>query len=564
MKILVDGTINIDTREELASVYKYVAENKIDKIKLKIGSSESFKIEEIKQENVLSDYSEFYAKYSGLLDKVESLNFFDSMLDYSLIKNCRNLKSVSAPRSCLVNSFVKALNEMKHLKELESPFLSILNKKLPDTIEKIVVTAKTNKKSYAIDDESKLVAITDDLLKNVSNLKEISLINIAQCYHFGTSSAKIEKCSLIGNYNLTRINLPQNLGNIKELKIYGNNPDCNFDAWRVAEIIRATFKGENKLNKFVFDIALYPRVVKILENDLKNPKFKAVFDNLVFTGEMLDHTYNELNAKQMENYDKKALAVIKGCGVRTTDTDFEAFAKLYLFVVSNLSYNHKTFEVGQRDKIGIIAKEIAGSFNSVDKYAMLGKGYNTSTTFGAFNTEFLVVCAGFSRFLSYLLNKVGIDSQVFSVFAGNIDSVNDSKQKAWDKKNTNHMVLRVDFETGSLMVDPTADAKKMAKNKSLHKFSFATGDFDEKYDDFLKGKFYRQEKQKLCDDAVIELLAVLIQEKANMLNGNAYKMPLEIKYSTKLGNCNLPDGFENEYDYISLDKKSYFERDKDI
>lgn len=548
MKILVDGTINIDTREELENVYKYVTENKVNRIKLKIGSKQSFKIEEVKVENVLSDYSEFYAKYSDLLDKVESLNFFHSMLDYSFIKHCKNLKSIACPKHCYLKSFIKSLNELKYLKELEIPFVTILNYKLPDTIEKIVLTAKTNKINFVIDDESKLFTITDDLLKNVSNLNDFSLINVAQCYHFGTSSEKMQKCSLIGNYNLTRISLPQNLGNIRELKIYGNNPDCNFDAGRVAEIIRANFKGENKLKKFAFDIALYPRVVKILENDLKNPKFKAVFDDLVFVGEMLDHTYNELNAKQMENYDKKVLTVIKDCGVRATDTDFEAFAKLYLFVVSNLRYNHKTFESGQRNKISTIAKEITGNFNNIDKYAMLGKGYNISTSFGGFNNDFQVVCAGFSRFLSYLLNRVGIDSQVFSVFAGNIDSVNESKQKELNKKNTNHMVLRVDFETGSLMVDPTADAKKMSKNESVHKFSFVNGDFDEKYDDFLNGKFYRQDKQKLCDDAVVELLAVLIQEKANMLNDKADKMPLEIKYSKKLEHCNLPNGFGNECD----------------
>lgn len=560
MKILQDGTINIETIEELKVVEQFVKIKGLDKFKLKIGTYESY----VKSSGnvTVADFKD----YAGVLSKVESLNLIFSSLDIGVIEYCKNLKQITIPFSYDTNQLLDKINLLNGLTKLQIASSSIgvlTSPAFPKNVEDVTLRMAFKANNFSINEENKMVAFNNDFIQNCSTLKKFSILNFPFIYYYCLYREELESLSLINNLNLTRISLPKNLGNLKELKIYANNPVCDFDAWRVAEIIRANYKGENKLKKFVFDIGLYPEVIRILEKDLKNDKFKAVFDDLVFTGETMDQAFNEYSAKQMQIYDKKITAIIKGCGITKNDTDFEAFAKIYLFMISNFKYNRETIKNGQRKKVVLVAKDLIGSANFLDNIIMLGKGYNSSNTFGALSADFTVICAGYCKFLHYLLNKVGIKNFKIAVMAGTYQELQENRSKDLADKSINHVILRVDFDAGSIYVDPTYDVNVYRANVSLNDLSFA-GNIESGLDNFLESKFYIAKNKLLPVEAIKELLNIIKVQDLKMKNKGDCKMSYPTIYAKQRFDSNLSSDYNNDFNYVNLNKKSYFELEREI
>lgn len=557
MKIFADGTIAIDTKAELELVKNYVESNGLDKFNLKIGLEDTASRIDISKDVYIRN---FYDNYADLLAKVDCLDLSYSN-DIYIINYCPNLTNLTLPNIYpeLYKQYEDVFTYFKKMKTLGVSNLALLKSRIFVNASEINIRFHDYMPYYMTSDKNKLDYITDGDLYYCTNLEKLNLMLLPNFYSIKLDGVNFDSLSLVGNFNLSEISLPKSLGNLKELRVYSNNDRCNFKAEEIVDIIRANFNGENNLQKFVFDIYGYPKVIKLLEKDLKNPKFKTIFNNLVYLGEFIEgKSVYEIDAGKMEIYDNIINNIIKTCGVQKTDNDLVAFSKLYLFMACTFKYNNKVVENGSRSKLSAMAVNYACLKNQYQYLKMIGGGFNVLSTFGFLQNNFQPVCCGFSRALRYMLGKVGIYSELEYVLSASEEEMKQVAELPIEYKYTNHMLLRVKLADGYLYADPTADSVYIdggASNLSL----LSDKIFKDNYI-FSESEFYRPKEKEISQTAEDELLFALNDSFNNINKSENVIEEYNYKTANDLTNWLMPNDYKAFNNYIRIeDDKKYID-----
>lgn len=454
MKILEDGIIEVGSVYEIKEAIQSLSHTDSNDIKIRIRNY-------IDKYDV-SRLTKYLNENKSCFDNVSFLDLSSAVdLAFELSFYCENVQKIILPafKDDSFTALCSKLKGNKNLKMLSCSNLGILKSGVGlDGVEELSIQCGGRNMTFLVDDEKELKSITSKDLSEWKNLNTLSLMLVGKLNTIDLTDLQLEKLSLVGNKNLQHIVFDDNLGNLKELRVYTNNDNNDFNAERIVKIIKANFEGKNKLQKFVFDLYEYPKVTKMLEKELKNPEFKYLFDNLVSCGEYLEgRAVNEIDAKRMEIYDKAMTNIVKTCGVQKDDCDFIAFAKIYLFLIRNLSYNNKSVDNGNADKFYSLACKAGNVKYPEQTMRVLGNGYNIGTAFGFLTNGFAPICTGYTRATKYLLRKVGITAQHESVFRGSASEIKNNKNEAIKRKRINHAILKIKVGGAYVYADPTFD-----------------------------------------------------------------------------------------------------------
>lgn len=458
MNILPDGTVLIEHKEEMALVKKYVDGLNLKSFKLKIAYNRGGKIVQSKLENGI----EFFKEYADVLSRAECVDLTSAPPSYLAVtyysKYIKKLVLPTLPEEEYDNiqPFIDYLENLEILDYWDIKlFKSNLNF---NNIKQINIKGRTNSGRFAIDDANGLTSIDAKDFEKAKNLTDFEMMTCSGVYSFCMSNPNVKNLRLIGNYNLKIVELPQDLGGLESLTIYTNNDECNFDAVKIAEIIRASYKGLNKLKHFAFDLYEYPKVMKILSDDLKDEKFKAHFENLCSVGEYTTgKSVNEISAKRMREIDLQIESIIKQCGVQKNDNDMIAFAKLYLYLIQKYKYNKKSIDNGKDSLVAELSYNYASLKDEYIISKMIGNGYHTATAFGFLSNDMNSICSGISRSFKYMLKKVGIDSILVHSYVDNDEKVAEQNSLNMGIRNANHVILSVEIGDGNIFVDVTGE-----------------------------------------------------------------------------------------------------------
>ncbi|MGN1227653.1 MAG: hypothetical protein ACI4TX_03325, partial [Christensenellales bacterium] len=185
MKILADGTICIETRNELPIVKQYVELKKLDTFKLKVGTLGTQDRVDLEKHNKSGECLKIYAENRELLKKVVSLDLYHSVDDYNIISYCENLQYLSLPNTEDDAKIVKPfINNNERIKSLNLSDTSLLDIDLKmKRVEKLSIS-QCNYINKFIIDEGDVISLDNSIFNNFPHLKEIKICHIPKFYAF--------------------------------------------------------------------------------------------------------------------------------------------------------------------------------------------------------------------------------------------------------------------------------------------------------------------------------------------------------------------------------------------
>ena len=501
VRVLPDKTLSINFLTGLVKLRGYIERHEIDSFNLRIGTTGSYALDKSYRyfDVELSDYDD-------ILKNVKSLNLLLYKNDLSIISHCPNITHLAMPLRYDKEVLVGYIKNLNKLDSITAPKLSFLQENYGINPHNILISGNATPSDFVVESADELIEIKSQDFENCANVQNLGLCNIAKLHSVSIDMLGLNKLSIIGNYNLKSIDLSDNLNDIRELKVYSNNQDCDLYAEKIVQIIKDNVAGKNKLEKFVFDIKFYPKVTKLLENDLQNSEFLNKFNALVGVGEEINGGFNEISALQMSEFDKKITNIIARCGVSVKDSQFSAFSKMYAFILNETQYANDISERKMK-KIKMVYDALKGSSDEQIKLKMVGSGFNASTTVGGFTNDMSLVCAGYSRLLKYMLAKVGIQSDVLQVY------MKDDEYDENECKITNHMILKVVLDGKQMIVDPTTDNGLLHNEESDGYLSIINDEYFANYiDNFTECDYYIKKLPSLDNDQRSEIFDEVINQ----------------------------------------------------
>ena len=498
-------------KKELHEIRQEINLKNLNNIELKMYKL-NLQGEKLEKEKLLSSYSDVF-------EKVTSLNLSSFEGDMSIVKYFKNLEFISVLYNSGFEKCAKELKKLENFNTLALDSMNFLNKDYGLSVDSLIFSFASNPALYWSNNPDEMISVDMSKAKNCDSVRELSFYHNPKFYAFTMTKIpnNLEKLSLVGNYNLTKINLSNNLKGLKELRIYGNNLNCEFGAEEIVSIIKNQYENGGTLTKFVFDLSLYPKISTLLKNEFKDERFLTFFDRFAYFGESADGDHFEIDAKEMRRLDQMTEKIISRCGITKNDTEYEAFAKLYLFVIDNVSY-HKSYSGKSFRKYFNLRQQSLGSKNEIINALILGNGAKISSSLGGLKNDYQLVCGGVCRHLSYLLSKLGIKSYPFDVFASNdAEQLLDNRSEFQPYREINHKILRVDFNNGSLFVDPTYDLTNKVDLNIVDSLSFLDKNyFDLTIDNFMESKYYLPKKDRLSSSDIDNLKFYFVCEIDNM------------------------------------------------
>ena len=234
--------------------------------------------------------------------------------------------------------------------------------------------------------------ITDfEIISKLGNLKSFTLINNIRLEKLDLSKLiSLEKLKLIYNPFLTNITGLDQLTNLQDVMIVGNNIDTinNFEDF---------IKNNKNLEKTLLDIFLYPSLVKYFKNDSINNKI--MFAEKISFGEIY-----KTDIKTMNKVHNIATNIV----TNETNNDLEnSIINIYRYIVTHLTYDYDGLE--ERNNYYINNK-----YNPFLENELMNKFKLMNTCIHALLNG-CVVCEAYVNALIYLYNLIEIKARSLRV-----------------------------------------------------------------------------------------------------------------------------------------------------
>ncbi|MBQ8749323.1 MAG: hypothetical protein IJZ29_02490 [Clostridia bacterium] len=258
----------------------------------------------------------------------------------------------------------------------------------------------------------------------------------------------LESLEIFGNKNLSKLKLPNDFKSLKSLTICGNNQQTDFDAKFYADLIKDVIESKGSLERITINQSLYFDIVKNLESELNDNKFKFLFDNIVrWRDNIGSYAFTEITTQEMEDYDLLLEQFIKSAKISKNDDYYNKLTKLYAKFITTMGYDHDYF-ILLDDENSMLYKNynkffdnlIEGRISNVELRAF-GKQFKTNNAFGVFERK-QAVCEGLAKGYEMLCKKCGLDVSTAYTIADNGEL---------------HAINKVKIDGNSFYFDPTYD-----------------------------------------------------------------------------------------------------------
>ncbi|MBQ8749324.1 MAG: hypothetical protein IJZ29_02495 [Clostridia bacterium] len=266
----------------------------------------------------------------------------------------------------------------------------------------------------------------------------------------------LESLEIFGNKNLSKLKLPNDFKSLKSLTICGNNQQTDFDAKFYADLIKDVIESKGSLERITINQTLYFDIVKNLESELNDNKFKFLFDNIVrWRDNVSAYTFTEITTQEMEDYDLQLEQFIKSAKVSKNDDYYTKLTKLYSKFITTMGYDHEYLNL-INDENSLLYKNYNKFYDKLDEGRItnaelkaFGKLFNTNNAFGVFERK-QAVCEGLASGYEMLCKKCGLDVSTAYTIANNGDL---------------HAINNVKIEGRSFYFDPTYDIASYRKHE---------------------------------------------------------------------------------------------------
>lgn len=347
----------------------------------------------------------------------------------------------------LENAFFQDIGALKYCTNLRNLSIISVNAKNIDT-----------KQAISIGDFEKDYKAKKNDIKDYSVISELTnLESLAICYNDNLKYLDISKLTKLSNLNLnnnpnfTDLKGIEKATKLDELILYRNGILQPFNIQSLTE----------NLCDLKLDFDMYP----ILKRE--NPDIdKVIYESGKEGGtckwieNISNIRTNEISIFQISEMDKKAQEILQEIifpGYR----DIEKITAIYAYIVQNVRYDHEALAAANGEKNATYEEAKNNRLKRIDE--ILDKKQSSYNAI----LKGKSVCEGYTNMMHYLLNSVGIKSQVISCSSDlNNELVG---------QNSSHAVIKVAVDDNWYYFDPTWDAQKpVLKNFMKTKDEFST------------------------------------------------------------------------------------------
>lgn len=301
---------------------------------------------------------------------------------------------------------------------------------------------KNNIKDFSV--ISKLKSLEYLTIQSADFLQDLDLSNLPN----------LSVVSLVGNHQLKNVRGLDSLSELTELELVNNNALIpSFDLKRMIDqgldIIRLDFDLYPILKRTFPDLATYI-----------SEKTRTLAIDCKWCENLSDLRTNDINTNRIDIMDQKAQEILQQI-VGPNYSDVEKISAIYSYIIYNVKYDYQSLNAARK-----------GEENDALKQARENLAESTSKILDRKQSSYnailkdKAVCEGYANMMHYLLKSVGINSMT-------VHCSNDL-QKSVIGHDSNHSVVKVEFNGEWYYFDPTWDANKNTLDnffKTKEKFS---------------------------------------------------------------------------------------------